>query len=602
MLGLKRCAILLLGTVLFGSMMGTAAEGPLRYELDLRDTSAHLVHVKMDILQSPSGAEVQFPAWNNLYQILDFVRDVQDLSATCDGRQETLKAVDLDTWASPEACTDLELNYEVYANQPGPFSAELNSHGALLNFALLLFYMPKDRERPVRVQFQLPEGWKLVTLLDDGPSAGEYQAADYDRLADSPAIAGKFAEYDYDQSGADYRVIIDADPSDYNAKALLRGLKKITSTETAMMQNVPFKRYTFIFDFPRAPVGGGMEHAYGTVIYVPANETRLSLSEVYAVAAHEFFHLWNVKRIRPQGLEPINYVHGNDTRDLWFCEGVTNTFEELTLLRAGLIKKQEFYKHLASAIQELRSRPARFYQSVEAAGLDAWLEKYPDYFRPERSISYYNKGELLGDLLDIGIVQGSAERYSLDDLMRRLDKEFAQRRRFYTDADLVSIVKQLAPDFPVAAFFRDDVDGTKPLDFATYFGEAGLDFKVKEVHVPDLGFKSLKSFTGPVQVQTVSPQSSAALAGLQPGDILVKMNGQFLLSIPDRQLEGMKPGDQVIFSIERAGHSLDVTFPLGSKTADKYEVNEMRHASKEQRAVRRGWLDGKTLESSRAGN
>jgi predicted metalloprotease with PDZ domain len=584
----------LCGCWLAGTAAASGANLPLRYQFNLRQPATHLVGMVMDIPAAPAGAEIQFPAWNCLYQIRDFVRDVQHLTATCDGRSESLRRIDLDTWASPLACKDLELRYAVYANREGPFSAALTPEHAFLNPALLCFYPPQDRSRPVRVSFLLPAGWKLATLLHAGPGPGEYKARNYDELADSPAEAGHFQQYDYRQRGALYRVIVRADRSDYSSKTLIAALKKITSAETGMMRDVPFKRYTFIFDFPHAALGGGMEHRNGTAITVPATQTRQTLQGVEAIAAHEFFHLWNVKRIRPARLEPIDYVHGNDTRDLWFSEGVTSTYGELTLLRAGLIKRRQFYGHIARAIGRLESRPARLYQSVEASGLDAWLEKYPDYFRPARSISYYNKGELLGYLLDLGIRHGSANHASLDTLMRRLNIDFAERGRFFRERDLQNLASRLAPGFGAARFWRDDVRGVKELDYNKYLGYAGLKLMTKTVQEPALGFTALKSFEGRVIIESVESSSMASSAGLQPGDELLKMDGAPLIVTPDEELRGMKPGERVEFSVERRGQTFDVYYPLGSKSALAYEIGELAHPTPAERALRDGWLTGKT--------
>ncbi len=297
----------------------TETAQPVRYVLDLREPSSHLVRVSMTIPEAPAGTEIQFPAWNNLYQIRDFARNVRELTARCDGSAEELARVDLNTWQTEsQSCSSLEVRYAVYANENNVYSSDLSEKHAFMNFALLLFYLPRERQRSVRVKFLLPGGWKLATLLDD--EDGEFKAANYDNLVDSPAEAGEFQEYHYSQSGATYRVVVDADPSDYSAERLLASLQKITATETALMRDVPFSRYTFILHFPHEGPGGAMEHQYGTAVSVPAADLRQSY-ELEDSIAHEFFHLWNVKRIRPQALEPIDYVHGNDTRDLWFCEG-----------------------------------------------------------------------------------------------------------------------------------------------------------------------------------------------------------------------------------------------------------------------------------------
>ncbi len=170
----------------------------------------------------------------------------------------------------------------------------------------------------------------------------------------------------------------------------------------------------------------------------------------------------------------MDYIKGNDTRDLWFCEGVTSTFAELVLLRAGLIDRDTFYSRLASAIQALADRSARHFQSAEMAGREAWLEKYADYNRSDRSISYYNKGELLGYLLDLGIRHASQNQAGLDEVMRRLNQDFARQGRFYTMADLTALIAQLAPAFDVNRFFQEYVRGTQELDYSTYLGYAGL--------------------------------------------------------------------------------------------------------------------------------
>jgi len=464
------------------------ASPPIQYQVDLRSPASNHVEVVMVVAEASPSTEFQFPAWNNLYQIRDFARNIEQLTAECDGEKEQLTRVDLNTWRSPaKQCGKLSLHYSVYVAGAAPFSSEVDSTHGLLNFATLLFYLPKERGRAAHVKLLLPAGWRVASLLTE--DADGFLAANYDVLVDSPVEAGQFQDYSFAQNGATYRVVVHGDPKDYAADRLLASLSKITATETTLMRDVPFSRYTFILHFPREEGGGGfvphfpreeggggMEHRYGTVITVRAKGLREHWESLEAVAAHEFFHLWNVKRIRPQSLEPIDYVHGNDTRDLWFCEGVTSTYGELALLRAGLISRQAFYAHLGSAMATLQSRPARFFQSVEQSGLEAWFEKYNDYFRPERSISYYNKGELLGFLLDLALRHATGNAAGLDDVMRRLNEDFARPGRYYTEEDLRREIVQVAPSFAgLEGFFSDYVRGTRELDYATYLGYAGLE-------------------------------------------------------------------------------------------------------------------------------
>jgi predicted metalloprotease with PDZ domain len=448
---------------------------PIQYVLDLRQPASHRLEVVMTVAGASPSTEFQFPAWNNLYQIRDFARNIEELTADCDGSKEQLARVDLNTWRSEaKPCAELSLRYAVYVAGSPPFSSALDTQHAFLNFATLLFYLPKERGRGAHVKFLIPAEWKVASLLEE--DADGFLAPNYDVLADSPTEIGQFQEYTFTQDGATYRVVVHADLEDYSPDRLLASLRKITATETALMRDVPFSRYTFILHFPREEGGGGMEHRNGTAISVRAGQLREHWENLEDVAAHEFFHLWNVKRIRPQGLEPIDYVHGNDTRDLWFCEGVTSTYGALALLRAGLISRQTFYDRLGRAMTTLESRPARFFQSAEESGLEAWYEKYNDYHRPERSISYYNKGELLGFLLDLALRHATANAAGLDDVMRRLNEDFARHGRYYTEEDLRRVMAQLAPGFSgLEAFFGDYVRGTRELDYATYLGYAGLE-------------------------------------------------------------------------------------------------------------------------------
>jgi predicted metalloprotease with PDZ domain len=574
----------------------------IEYLLDLRAPATHRVEVVMTVAGAPPSAEIQFPAWNNLYQIRDFARNIEELSADCDGRKEQLTRIDLNTWR-PEArpCEKLSLRYTVYVAGSPPFSSALDSTHAFLNFATLLFYLPKERGRAAHVKLLIPAGWKVASLLEQ--DADGFLAPNYDLLVDSPTEVGQFDEYDFFQSGATYRVIVHADLKDYSPDRLLASLSKIAATETALMRDVPFSRYTFILHFPHEDGGGGMEHRNGTCITVRAEELREHWETLEDVVAHEFFHLWNVKRLRPQSLEPIDYVHGNDTRDLWFCEGVTSAYGALALLRAGLISRKTFYARLGAAIETLESRPARFFQSAEESGLEAWFEKYNDYLRPQRSISYYNKGELLGFLLDLALRHATGNEAGLDDVMRRLNEDFARPGRYYTEEDLRRVVAQLAPAFSgLETFFEDYVRGTRELDYDTYLGYAGLERESVGRASARLGFEASVDSAGEVRVESVEPRSAAEQAGLAQGDILLTMNGQALHDSPANVLTRRKPGQEMKLEVQQNGRLFEIKYRLEATEEVNYRVKEISHPSADQLRVREGWLSGETTRGRASKN
>ncbi|MGH9455955.1 MAG: methyltransferase, partial [Terriglobia bacterium] len=247
---------------------------PIEYQIDLRSPALHLVRVTLTVADAAPETPLQFPAWNALYQIRDFVRNVQQLQAKCGGQALNLMPVDVNTWRTQgQSCEPLNITYSVYSNQPGIFSSELIEQHAFLNLADLLFYLPRQRPRPVDVRILLPAGWKMATLLPVGPEANEIAAANYDTLVDSPVEAGEFQSYQYQQGPATYHLIVRAQLEDYSSKLLLNSVEQITAAETAMMHDVPFKQYTFIFHF-LAHGGGGMEHANGTAIGFPAGRIK----------------------------------------------------------------------------------------------------------------------------------------------------------------------------------------------------------------------------------------------------------------------------------------------------------------------------------------
>jgi predicted metalloprotease with PDZ domain len=282
---------------------------------------------------------------------------------------------------------------------------------------------------------------------------------------------------------------------------------------------------------------------------------------------------------------------------LWLCEGITNTYAQISLLRADLIDRDTFYARVSDAIQVLQSHKARRFQSVEMAGREAWLEKYPEYNRSNRSISYYNKGELLGYLLDLGIRHASQNQAGLDDVMRRLNQDFAWHGRFYTLADFSSIITQLAPTFDTNRFWTDYLRGTQELDYPTYLGYAGLHLATHMAGLPVPGFSASGNAGGLLQVDSVDAGSNAERAGLQPGDVLMMADGDMLPAGPTPTLPFWRPGQAVELQIVREGAPKVLKFRIGVNQQVSIQIEEDAQAGPEQLRVREGWLKGTTNSS-----
>lgn len=479
------------------------ASATIRYAVSFSRPEQHLFHVTMSIPHVRRGETIAMPVWNALYQIRDFAYHVRDVKVAGEpagsGPIDFTEARALDTqdWslavpsggaAAAGADPEEVVTYSVSWDEPGPFSSQLDRHHAFINLAEILMYLPDRRAEQTEVTFEdVPQGWRVIAELAGGATENSFTAPSYDALVDAPVEAGKFDEFEFTNDGARFRVVVDA--RDWDKRLLRDALQRITSYELHMMSEgpggqsdggrepqtgPPFSEYTFIFHIgPYSEVGGGgMEHMNSTAIAATSTDTAA------AIAAHEFFHVWNVKRIRPQSLQPVDYSKAQYTRSLWFAEGVTNTYASYTLERTHLWSKKQFYADLASQIAELQSRPARKWQSADESSLDAWFEKYDDYNLPSRSISYYDKGQILGVLLDLAIREATDNHKSLDDVMRRMNDEYAQRHKYYDgDAAIERAVEEVSGK-SFADFFRRYVSGTEEIPYNRFFSFAGLRVKL----------------------------------------------------------------------------------------------------------------------------
>ena len=317
-----------------------AAENPATvYTVSLAQPAAHLVRVRINLPPGPPERNLQMPVWDSLYQVRDFAQYVNWVHAKdADGHPLDVRKIEKSLWRISGATSGTEIEYEVLANVPGPYGAELNSQHAFFNLAQILMYPVDARSAPIHLRFSdVPANWHIATALE--LTASEFLAPNFDRLVDSPVEISEFREADFDEAGARYRIVVDAQPADYDLKKIVSTVRPIVASETAWMNDHPFQTFLFFYHFPDGPGGGGMEHAYSTAIEVTAQALQDDPLALAGVTAHEFFHLWNVKRIRPQSLEPRDYSKENYTTALWFSEGFTNTVGEYSLLRSGTINE-----------------------------------------------------------------------------------------------------------------------------------------------------------------------------------------------------------------------------------------------------------------------
>jgi len=346
----------LVGVVFFGFLFAASSRATIQYQISLAHPEQHTFHIKMTVPNVSGSLTVQMPAWNALYEIRDFASHVLEVTAANESGALPTEKLDKQTWRIIGSGS-ITISYDTFWDEPGPFSSQLNSEHAFFNPAMILMYSPDRRNEEMMVGFRdVPEAWTISSPA----SIGSFQSSraigfvvsstTYTKFADSPV---EFA----DRKGSSLSnfsplITLTIHGKTEHMDAFKEKLARICKYELVLMGGAPYSDYTFIFHIGENVGGGGMEHANGTAIAARNEETALT------IAAHEFFHLWNVKRIRPASLEPLDYTKEQYTQSLWFEEGVTSTYEHYTLLRAGIWTKERFYEALGLAISELEASPA----------------------------------------------------------------------------------------------------------------------------------------------------------------------------------------------------------------------------------------------------
>jgi len=565
----------------------------------LADPARHLVRVQLEIPPGSAEHDLALPVWNALYQVRDFSQYIDWVQQRDDrGNSLPIPPLNPSRWHIAHAEQGVEIEYETFANNQGPFGAQFNGQHAFFNLAEILMCPVDLRSSPIQLDFRdVPAHWKIATALPGSEEAG-FRAENYDHLVDAPVEIGTFQEVDFELGQGHYRVAIDADPADYDIAKIVAMDARIVAAETSWMDDQPSGSYLFIYHFPRGPGSGGMEHADSTAIDSSAKRLAEDPGSLADVTAHEFFHRWNVKRIRPQSLEPIDYTKENYSTALWFSEGVTSTAGEYGLLRAGEKDAAGFFKGLAREIRELEARPAHLRQSAEASSLGAWLEGYEYYQNPARSISYYNKGFLLGIVLDLELRARTQCRTSLREVLRWMNQNYARQNRFFPDSRGVREAAEAVSGSDFGSFFDQYVAGTKELPWNDFFRVVGLELRETRTPVVDLGFTARSS--GPATVLEVAPMSEAERSGLAVGDVLLAVNGQPADANLRHELEQIKPGETLKLRVSGRMGERELRWKPGWREQVDFELRDLNHLTEPEKACRAAWLLGEPVNLTEA--
>jgi predicted metalloprotease with PDZ domain len=504
----------------------------VRYEVSVAHGEFHVA------AEFPAGGKdtllVSLPAWSpGNYEIQNYARFVHGFRAkSASGQALYWDRFDKDTWRVATGRSDrITVEFDYSSETIDLSIARVAPDFAQFLGTNLFLFEEGQWARPAEVRFRLPAGWQVTTALK-GPTAGVYRAGDYHELADAMTFLGRFSLDSLQADGKWLRIAV-WPATDYTpavARNLRTGMAKMAPVQNRIMGEAPYDVYTVFFNVIHEPInfGGGLEHSYSQFDIMPAPafaDPAGNLGDfMYPLLSHEFFHLWNVKRIRPAEMWPYDYHAEQYTPLLWWSEGVTDYYADITNLRAGLWTPDQFLQNTTSNIDQVESTPEPW--SAEDGSEATWIhEVYVN-----SSQLYYPKGSLLGLLLDISIRDATDNTHSLDEVMRTLYARYYRQNKGFSTADLLKELRAAGmPD--VETFYRRYIDGRDSLPYETVFAKAGIALNRQSVTTPFLGVSTGPTETKALQVLSVTPGSSAEAAGVEPGDLLMRVGN--IAIIPD---------------------------------------------------------------------
>ena len=568
----------------------------LRYTLAMPAPQTHYFEVKMELGGFPADyTDVKMPVWApGSYLVREFSKNVEGLQArTVGGQALAVEKISKNTWRvrHPKQAS-FSVSYRVYAFELTVRTSFIDADHGYLNGSSVFMYPADNKMLGSTVAVQPAAGWAQVSTALR-PAAGKftYKAASYDELADSPIEIGNQKLLNFTANGTPHQVAMCGTYSVDEPK-LLADLKRVCEEAHRVVGKNPLDHYLFIVhNLERG--GGGLEHLYSTTLEVGRTTygTEAGYKSFLGLAAHEYFHLWNVKRIRPVALGPFNYDQENYTHLLWVSEGMTEYYSKVISQRAGFISRDEYLGKLANEITAVENTPGNRVQSAAESSFDAWIRYYrPNENSSNSQISYYDKGDLIGTVLDLSIAEATKGEKHLDDVFRLLyDKYYLGLKRGFTDQEFQDAVAQVAGR-RYDDFFRDSVYGTKTLDYATILGYAGLGLTTAPLTTEGTSGASFSNRTGKLLVTGVVREGAAWSAGLNVNDEVLQIDGATPGEENVKTLLGGPVGKSVKLQVRRDGLSRDIILPMVPSIDLKYQIQPLPNSTAAQQKVLNKWL------------
>ncbi len=580
-----------------------AAPEPIRYTLNFPAPQTHYVDVEATVpTRGRPQIELEMAVWTpGSYLVREYSRHVDEATAMAGGQARPVEKTAKNRWrVQTGGAPTVTVRYRVYGREMTVRTNFIEADFALINGAATFLTLADDTTpRPHEVALTLPAAWK-TTMTGLPPAAvgvaHHYKAADFDTLVDSPIVAGNPAVYEFTVKGTPHFLVNVGEGGVWDGQKSAADVQKIVEAQAAFWGDLPYDRYVFINMITEGT--GGLEHKNSTVLMTSRWRTRARRGYVdwLSLVSHEFFHTWNVKRLRPVELGPFEYERENYTKTLWVAEGFSDYYGDLLAVRAGVMTPEESLGSLSETIASLQATPGRLAQSVEEASFDAWVRYYrPDENTPNSTISYYTKGGVIAFLLDIEIRKATNNFRSLDDLMTQAYAHYSGAKGF-TSAEFRALASEVA-GIDLSAWFRTALDTTDELAYND-LGWLGLRFKPEPPSTKAwvglttaMPGATLRNDNGRLVVVQVRRGTPVFDAGVNAEDEILAIGGYRVR--PDQweaRLEAFRPGDKVPLLVARRERLVTLEVALATEAPRAWRVESDPAASDAAKARLAGWL------------
>ncbi|MEH2453992.1 M61 family metallopeptidase [Nostoc sp.] len=570
--------------------------GPtIHYLVAMSQPETHLFEVTLRLMDYHSPIlDLKLPVWTpGSYLVREYAKNLQDFGAFAEGKPLPWRKISKNHWqVDKKAVSELTVRYRIFANELSVRTNHLDATHGYFNGAALFFRITGWENQPIRVTIVPPRlEWQVTTALPPvGEETNTFLAGDFDTLVDTPFEIGRHQLYKFEVLGKPHELAIWGQ-GNFQAQQMIADIQKIVQVEAQMFGGLPYERYVFLLHlFSQA--FGGLEHKNScSLIYQRFGfRAQDKYDRFIQLVAHEFFHLWNVKRIRPKALEIFDYDQENYTPSLWFCEGTTSYYDLLIPLRAGIFDVQSYLNNLGKEITRYETTPGRKVQPVSESSFDAWIKLYrPDANSGNSQISYYLKGEMVSLLLDLLIRSTHDNQRSLDDVMLKMWQQFGQAEIGYTPEQLQEVIESVA-GIDLTDFFKRYIDGTDDLPLNQYLEPFGLELVADQQEEPYLGVR-INTENGREIIKFVQAGSPAQIGGIDAGDELlaidrIKVTGN---SLGDR-LKDYQPSDTIEVTVFHQDELRTYSITLTSPHPTRYQVKPVEHPDSMQQQNFAGWL------------